>query len=515
MPKGKTDTALDVKSFVEGSGYSLLSEYVDNKTKIKVECCKGHQRDTFFQSFKKSKGCAPCTKGAPSQSEVKESFASEDYQLIGRYEASNKPLSVICNKGHASNTITWGNWKKGHKCAVCKGLRITHDDVKKAFEKRSYTLLSEYKGAHKKLDFICPNGHTHKMAWTHFQQGNECAKCVGGIRLTLGEVKTGFLSQGYTPLFESYTNAQTYLDYKCDKGHYNKIFWNAFQQGHRCPDCAGNKPLTTDYVLEEFAKIGYILLSEYKNSDKKLRFICANNHMHTTDWSNWLYGVRCGICAGRHKTTEYVSIDFEKRGYILLSEYKREYLPLKMICPNNHLHSIRWDSWVQGHGCGICGGRYVDTRIARESFEAESYKLESEFEHSQKPLNFTCPKGHKNSITWMVWNRGGRCQSCAEHGFNPNKPGILYYLRFDILHDSYYKIGITNRSIKERFAAEPLGFTVLKQSYYEKGNDARVEETKIKRLYKKYRYKGSSVLRSGNTELFVKDILELDYPKII
>ena len=41
------------------------------------------------------------------------------------------------------------------------------------------------------------------------------------------------------------------------------------------------------------------------------------------------------------------------------------------------------------------------------------------------------------------------CPSCATYGFDPSKPGMLYYL--SINHGQAYKIGITNNSVEKRY----------------------------------------------------------------
>ena len=52
--------------------------------------------------------------------------------------------------------------------------------------------------------------------------------------------------------------------------------------------------------------------------------------------------------------------------------------------------------------------------------------------------------------------------------------------------------------------------TVLKTWMFETGKTAYEEEQRIIRKYKEYKYTGNFVLLTGNSELFTKDILELD-----
>jgi hypothetical protein len=114
-------------------------------------------------------------------------------------------------------------------------------------------------------------------------------------------------------------------------------------------------------------------------------------------------------------------------------------------------------------------------------------------EYKQKPHKHLNGSGHINR---------------AHFGFNINLPAILYYLK--VQGGKGYKIGITNRTVAERFVGETNKIEVIKTWYYESGKDARDREQEVLSEYKPMKYIGEHLLSSGNTELFNKDILELD-----
>jgi hypothetical protein len=94
-------------------------------------------------------------------------------------------------------------------------------------------------------------------------------------------------------------------------------------------------------------------------------------------------------------------------------------------------------------------------------------------------------------------------------GFNPNKPGILYYLRVDRPgQESLYKIGITNKTIKHRHRADFGMLTILRERRYQNGAEAYRLESEIIQNNISFLYRGPAVLRSGNSELFEKNILD-------
>jgi len=123
-------------------------------------------------------------------------------------------------------------------------------------------------------------------------------------KLTYEFVKESFESEGYTLLSKEYINNHTKLNYRCYESHEHSIDWNHWQRGHRCITCFGNIKYTIDHVRESFEKEGYILISkEYANDCTKLDYRCSNNHIHSMIWNSWQQGHRCPTCSGQTKPT--------------------------------------------------------------------------------------------------------------------------------------------------------------------------------------------------------------------
>ena len=88
---------------------------------------------------------------------------------------------------------------------------------------------------------------------------------------------------------------------------------------------------------------------------------------------------------------------------------------------------------------------------------------------------------------------------------------MLYYLRVQEKDIVAYKIGITSKDVEQRYTKTELDkITILKTWMFETGKTAYEEEQRIIRKYKEYKYTGDFLLLTGNSELFTKDILELD-----
>lgn len=94
-----------------------------------------------------------------------------------------------------------------------------------------------------------------------------------------------------------------------------------------------------------------------------------------------------------------------------------------------------------------------------------------------------------------------------------NFPGTVYYIRIDTPDGVFYKIGITNLTVWERYpqSYDQARITIVKEWLYEQGADAAAHERGVLHEYDAFRYFGPSVLNGvGVTEVFTCDVLGLD-----
>jgi hypothetical protein len=242
--------------------------------------------------------------------------------------------------------------------------RIRLQDIQEAFRRRAYTLLSTtYLNSNSKLDYKCPEGHQGSISWDSFKQGHGCAECLGNKKHTIEEIGEVFKKEGWTLLATEYKNARTNnLYYLCSKGHKGSISWNSFQHGNRCLECSGKKPLTLEYVRAFFQKEGYTLLSQkYEGVHKRLDYLCPQNHRHHITFSMFRWGQRCPRCHKdtRRHTFEYIQNYFKQQGYTLLSTtYENTKSPLEYECPKGHKNITCWNTFQQGRRCPDCHNFY-------------------------------------------------------------------------------------------------------------------------------------------------------------
>src|ERR1700722_5561500 len=152
------------------------------------------------------------------------------------------------------------NFKKSkYKCQFCASdskydqLRYPFEYVKQEIEKIGYKLLSTHYSNNKQiLDIRCDKNHTINMNFNNFLQEQRCAECHGLAKKTIEFVIEEFTKRGYILISTEYINSSGKLDYICNKGHKRQISWTSFQNGHGCAKCAELCKYSYDEIKQAF-----------------------------------------------------------------------------------------------------------------------------------------------------------------------------------------------------------------------------------------------------------------------
>lgn len=236
------------------------------------------------------------------------------------------------------------------------------------------------------------------------------------MKITIDIVNNLFKKENYTLLSNEYINAHTKLNYKCSNGHIENISYNNFKNGRRCPKCKiSERKIGINYIRNYLKNEGYILLdSEYKNTKSKLNIKCPNGHLEKITFDTFKRNVRCNKCSSNKLTYDFVKYEFEKNGYILLeTDYINNRTKMNFKCPKGHLGKITYNNFKK-HKCSKCfGNSKHDIEYIKKEFQKYDYTLlENNYINSITKMNFKCPNGHYNYITYKTFKRGSRCSSC-------------------------------------------------------------------------------------------------------
>ena len=288
-----------------------------------------------------------------------------------------------------------------------------------------------------------------------------------------------------------------------------------------------NKRKTTEEFIAE-AKLVHgdkydYSKTNYTGSKNKIIIVCLKHGEFEQVANSHLRGKgckECGIIKQARSLDQFINMSVyihnNKYDYSY-TNYKNSIEKIKILCPKHGEFYQKPANHLQGQGCPSCD---ISKKYTKEEFIQKSAILHKNkydyskvnYVNSKIKITIICPV-HGEFSTTPHSHLGIKtgCPSCADYGFQPNKPAYLYYLKVTTNDGQIlYKLGITNRTVNERFNLTDLAkIEIVKQKLYENGQDALDWETKLKRQFKEYQYKGPNILSSGNTELFTEDIIAM------
>ncbi len=256
-----------------------------------------------------------------------------------------------------------------------------------------------------------------------------------------------------------YTGSRELIEIVCST---HGSFWQIAEvhyRGHNCPTCAGNKRLTIKNFIQR-ANVKFNSFYTYPD-------IIIDNGMNTK------ITIKCPIHG-----------DFKKRAA----------------------------SHLQGEGCQKCSKSYNDqeyfierSKIIHRNF----YNYDDvHYNGSRIKVDIWCPIHGIFKQSPMAHLQGHGCRKCKSGGFRKDRPAILYY--FVDTELMFYKIGITNGTVKSRFGNLSSRFKILKCIEFDDGNDAFNTEQFYLELFLCHRVEHPDFKNNGSTEFFDIDIFHED-----
>jgi hypothetical protein len=262
----------------------------------------------------------------------------------------------------------------------------------------------------------------------------------------------------------------------------------------------------------------------YIGSTKAVTICCSKHGEFSIEPRVHISGTGCKMCANELMSStaeafiaKALQVHGDKYTYSDIL-YRNKYSILRITCDEHGDFLQEARAHLRGSGCPQCAKVLQSRRSNTEEFISKAYSVHSGtysyqsavYNTGYEQIEITC-KVHGSF--WQTANdhlRGSGCPQCARNGFDKSKPGTLYYLKILDNNSIFYKIGITNRTVRQRFQNSELEkITIVKIREFEDGAEAYNKEQEILKMYKEYKYIGEPILLSRNTEIFTIDVLEL------
>lgn len=269
-------------------------------------------------------------------------------------------------------------------------------------------------------------------------------------------------------------------------------------------------------------KFDYSLV-QYKNNKTPVEIICPEHgsfwqkpdtHLHTK------YGCKqCGVESSnrvRTKTNEqFIQEAIQVHGDIYdysQVDYVYSMAKVDIICPTHGVFSQLPSAHLQGWGCKLCNSKFYprcdipqeqldawELETRKQSFLRKAKELHGDhydyskidFKRVMDKVEIICPE---HGSFWQrpmshIAKGAHGCKACATLGFDYQASAILYLLKFQKDYATFWKIGITNRSVKRRYMFRGEYKTITEQTTWKfaTGWDAFRAEQEVMKTFASYR----------------------------
>lgn len=394
----------------QARNYQVLGTYVDNSTKILMQCPESHQIQISPNSFKRGHGCAICAGNSTSQSHdnLHTDAALRGYQILGLYINSSTKISMRCPQFHVIE-MKPRDFRSGTGCPICYGNSPiqSEEDLYAEANSRGYQVVGKYVNSRIKIEMRCPESHVVEITPDNFKKGTNCAKCM---ELCPIKAKEDLYSQaalrGYQVLGE-YVNSRTKIQMQCPNQHLIEIEPDTFKRGTGCAKCVGHCPIQAreDFYITATER-NCRVIGTYINTSTKIQMRCPQSHLMEITPNNFKLGQNCSICYGNSpaQSEEDLHVEASLRGCQVVGTYVNSRSKIQMRCPQSHIIEITPSNFKKGHNCSICsesaGEQLLRAVLASLKFSFETQYILSSLPNRKYDFAITIENNRLLFIEW-------------------------------------------------------------------------------------------------------------------
>jgi len=229
-----------LQKIIKSKNGRLLSKYISSDIHLDVECKDGHRWKILAGNLRKGHWCPVCAGQIPPTM-IQLSAAAKRKGgkcLSSSYINNHSKLRWQCKKGHEWEA-SWQKISQGTWCPYCAGKHNTIESMHELAAKRNGKCLSEkYINAKTYLKWQCEKGHVWDAKPNSIQQGTWCPECRGSKKKTIQDMINFAKQKGGNCLSKEYINKKTKLEWQCQKGHKWMATPDAIiNAGRWCPEC--------------------------------------------------------------------------------------------------------------------------------------------------------------------------------------------------------------------------------------------------------------------------------------
>lgn len=176
-PKSKERGRKKFEDAFVSKGGKVVGRYINNDTKVLVECINKHQWNVRPDSVQLN-WCSRCSGKSKEQAQenFEEAIISQGYKILGEYVINNEYISALCPQGHIIQLLPSSVTRHGFACYTCDTIMYI-TKFQEAVEKQKGEILEPYVNMRTKVLIRCIRGHEWKISPGNTIMGRWCSTC--------------------------------------------------------------------------------------------------------------------------------------------------------------------------------------------------------------------------------------------------------------------------------------------------------------------------------------------------
>jgi glutaredoxin len=226
----------------ERGGEVLSPRYLGTHRKLNFRCAQGHVWSTEPMVIKRGSWCSQCHRDSSRlrrHEQLDAVIKRNGGTLLSEYVNTRTPVRLRCAQGHEWETRVDAIIYDGRSCPDCN--RYTIEDMRAFAAKRGGDCLSKrYKNVKIALRWRCANGHVWRSTPETVLEGRWCRRCHGTSTYDFEDMRSLARARGgecLTRRTGSVGSAQK-LEWRCGEGHRWEALVSNVIQGSWCGECA-------------------------------------------------------------------------------------------------------------------------------------------------------------------------------------------------------------------------------------------------------------------------------------
>lgn len=455
------------------------------------------------------------------------------------FDGGSKKYWWICSGGH-SWEASIARRVSGRGCHICANravlsgfndLASRYPDLAKEWDSGRNNKSSEeiLYGSNQKAWWLCAKGHSFFTSPSkRILESSGCPYCSNKSVLEgfndLASQKPALArrwsqknSVSPATVFAS-SNKKFVFD--CQLGHEWIVEPGSVSNEHYCPTCS-NKAVEVGFndIPTRFPDMassfdaslnpGVDLKKIDPRSKAKITWRCQLGHIWHVAPANRVAGQGCPYCANKKVLRGFNDLEFKFPQ--IAAQWSPERNSLSPSEVNHASNSVYWWTCELGHayrqaisnrttrgqGCPYCSRRkllkgfndlaHELPQLASEWHPTRNGEIKPDMVISGTPKRiwWRCQEGHEWPAAPSTRAKGVGCPTCNKGGFDPSKPGVVYFLK-NRVHQAR-KVGITNVDSSRLKSFQSIGWEIVHSIRLDDGNVVRAVETEFFRWLRKDR----------------------------